>query len=97
MDNNRISTGDVMHEFRTNHMVTDSERTSNGRLCPFCPVESFEHAQNFPPDGTDINGHHRTRNGQGTDSPDLKWTENESDRTRTDEMIFSSPEPKAQR
>ena len=40
-------------------MVTDSERTSNGRLCPFCPVESFEHAQNFPPDGTDINGHHR--------------------------------------
>ena len=44
-------------------MVTDSDRTSNGRLCPFCPVESFEHVQNFPPDGTDINGHHRTRNG----------------------------------
>ena len=63
MDNNRISTGDVTHEFRTNRMVTDSERTSNGRLCPFCPMESFEHAQNFPPDGTDINGHHRTRNG----------------------------------
>ena len=62
-DNNRISTGDVTHEFRTNRMVTDSERTSNGRLCPFCPVESFEHAQNFPPDGTDITG-------QGTDSPD---------------------------
>ena len=44
-------------------MVTDSDRTSNGRLCPFCPVESFEHVQNFPSDGTDINGHHWTRNG----------------------------------
>ena len=44
-------------------MVTDSDRTSNGRLCPFCLVGSFEHVQNFPPDGTDINGHHRTRNG----------------------------------
>ena len=44
-------------------MVTDSDRTSNGCLYPFCPVESFEHVQNFPPDGTDINGHHRTRNG----------------------------------
>ena len=58
-----ISTEDVTHEFRTNRMVTDSERTSNGRLCPFCPVESFEHAEKFPPDGTDINGHHRTRSG----------------------------------
>ena len=28
MDNNRISTGDVTHEFRTNRMVTDSEWTS---------------------------------------------------------------------
>ena len=53
-DKNRISTGDVTHEFRTNRMVTDSNRTSNGSLCPFCPVESFEHVQNFPPDGTDI-------------------------------------------
>ena len=52
-----------MHEFRTNRTETDSDRTSNGRLCPFCPVESFEHVQNFPPDRTDINGHHRTRNG----------------------------------
>ena len=43
-------------------MVTDSDRTSNGHLCPFCPVEN-EHVQNFPPDGMDINGHHRTRNG----------------------------------
>ena len=51
-----------MHEFRTNRKVTDSERTSNGRLCPFCAVESFEHVQNFPPDGTDINGRQRTRN-----------------------------------
>ena len=63
MDKNRISAGDVTHEFRTNCMVTDSERTSNGRLCPFCPVESFEHAQNFQPDRTDINRHYRTRNG----------------------------------
>ena len=44
-------------------MVTDSDRTSNGLLCPFCPVESFEHVQNFPTDETDINGHQRTRNG----------------------------------
>ena len=44
-------------------MVTDSDRTSNGRLCPVCSVESFEHVRNFPPDGTDINGHNRTRNG----------------------------------
>ena len=44
-------------------MVTDSERTSNRRLCPFAPVESFEHAKNFPSDGTDIKGYQRTRNG----------------------------------
>ena len=42
MDKNRISTGYVTHEFRTNRMVTDSDRTSNGCLCPFCPVETFE-------------------------------------------------------
>ena len=52
-----------MHEFRTNRMVTDSERTSNGGLCPVCPVDSFEHAQNFLPGGTDINGHHQSMNG----------------------------------
>ena len=63
MENNQIRTGDVTHEFRTNRKVRDRERTSNGRLCPICPVESFEHAQNFQPDGRDING-------QGTDSPD---------------------------
>ena len=50
-------------------MVMDSDRTSNGRLCPFCPVESFEH---FPPDGTDINGHHRTRNGFAGLETDIK-------------------------
>ena len=48
-------------------MVTDSDPTSNGRLCPLCAVESFEHAQNFPTDGTDISG-------QGADSPDEKRT-----------------------
>ena len=71
-DKNRISTGDVTHEFRTNSMVMDSDRTSNGRLCPFCPVESFEHVQNFPPDRTDINGHHRTRNGFTRLETDIK-------------------------
>ena len=76
-DKNRISTGDVTHEFRTNRTVTYSDRTSNGRLSPFCPVESFEHVQNFPPDRTDITG-------QGTDSPDKKRTLNEYERTRTD-------------
>ena len=76
-DKNRISTGDVTHEFRINRMVTDSDRTSNGRLCPFCPVESFEHVQNFPPDVTDINGHHRTRNG-------FTGLETDSKRIRTD-------------
>ena len=40
-----------MHKFRINHMVTDSDHTSNGRLCTFCPVESLN-----------INGHHRTKN-----------------------------------
>ena len=63
MDKNQISIGDVTHEFRTNRIVTDSDCTSNGRLSPFCPVESFEHVQNFPPDRTDSTG-------QGTASPD---------------------------
>ena len=71
-DKNRISTGDVTHEFRTNRIVTDSDRTSNGRLSPFCPVESFEHVQNFPPDRPDINGHYRTRNGFTELETDIK-------------------------
>ena len=62
-------------------MVTDGDRTSNGRLCLFCPGESFEHVQNFPPDGTDINGHHRTRNGFTGLETDIK-------RIRTDENKF---------
>ena len=62
-DYNEVGRAQIKHEFRINRMVTDSDRTSNGRLYPFCPVESFEHVQNFPPDGTDMNGHHRTRNG----------------------------------
>ena len=53
-------------------MVRDSDRTSNGRLCPLCPLESFEHVQNFPPDGTDINRHHRTRNGFAELETDIK-------------------------
>ena len=40
-----------------------ADRTSNRRICPFCSVEIFEHAQNFPPDKTDITGHRRTRSG----------------------------------
>ena len=55
--------GYVKHEFRTNRIVTDSYRTSNGCLSPFCPVESFEHVQNFRTDGTDTTGYHRAGNG----------------------------------
>ena len=72
MDKNRISTGDETHQYRTNRKVTDSDSTSNGCLCPFCPVESFEHVQNFPSDGTDINGHRRTRNGFTRLETDIK-------------------------
>ena len=57
MDKNRISTGDVTHEFRTNRMVTDSDRTSNGRLCLFKTSQRMERTS------TDITG-------QGTDPPD---------------------------
>ena len=45
-----------------------NDHTSNRHLCPFCPVESFEHTQN------------RTKRtspdiaGQGADSPDKKRT-----------------------
>ena len=59
--------GAVMHEFRTNRMLTDRDSTSNGRLCPFCPLEIFEHAQNFLSNGIDIAV-------QGTVSPDKKRT-----------------------
>ncbi|KAH3701747.1 hypothetical protein DPMN_076742 [Dreissena polymorpha] len=62
-DINRIRTGGVTHEFRTNRKLTYEDRTSNGGLCPFYPVENFEHAQNFPTGGTDVTGHRRTRNG----------------------------------
>ena len=50
----------------TNFISSNSlynDRTSNGRLCPFCLVESFEHAQDFKPDETDITGYRRTRSG----------------------------------
>ena len=40
-----------------------NDRTSNLRLCPFSLVESFEHAQNFKPDETDITGRRRTWSG----------------------------------
>ena len=63
-------------------MVTDSDRTSNGRLCPFCPVESLEHVQNFPPDGTDINGHHRTRNGFTGLETDIKQIRTDTNRLK---------------
>ena len=48
---------------RISHIMT----VSNGRLCPFCPMESFQQAQNLKPDETDIAG-------QGADSPDKKRT-----------------------
>ena len=35
-------------------------------------MESFEHVQNFLPDRTDINGHHRTRNGFTRLETDIK-------------------------
>ncbi|KAH3725202.1 hypothetical protein DPMN_051037 [Dreissena polymorpha] len=56
-DINRIRTGDVMHEFRTNSKLTYEDCTHNGGLCPFYPLENFEHAQNVP---TERNGYHRT-------------------------------------
>ena len=43
-------------------------------------MESFEHVQNFPPDRTDINGHHRTRNrftGLETDIKRIRTDTNE--------------------
>ena len=43
------------------HTMTLS--TPNGRLCPFCPMESFESAKNFPPDEMDITEHRRSRSG----------------------------------
>ena len=48
-------------------MLMDRDSTSNRHLCPFCTVESFEHAQNFPPDNMDITE-------QGAVSQDKKWT-----------------------
>ncbi|KAH3755150.1 hypothetical protein DPMN_189837 [Dreissena polymorpha] len=62
-DRNRIRTGGVPHEFRTNRKLTYEDRISNGYLCRFYPVENFEHAQNFPTDGTDVTEHRRTRSG----------------------------------
>ncbi|KAH3716134.1 hypothetical protein DPMN_058852 [Dreissena polymorpha] len=60
---NRIRTGGVTHEFRTNRKLTYEDRTSNGGRSLFYPVENFEHAHNFPTDGTDVTGHRRTRSG----------------------------------
>ena len=52
--------GDKIHLLRRS---PHNDLTSNGRLCPFCPVESFEHAQNFQLEETDITGHRQTRSG----------------------------------
>ena len=71
-----------MHEFWTNRMITDSDRTSNGHLCPFCPVESFEHVQNFPPDGKDINVHHCSRNGFTGLEMDIKQIRTDTNRLK---------------
>ncbi|KAH3791344.1 hypothetical protein DPMN_144827 [Dreissena polymorpha] len=66
----RILTGGVTHEFRTNRKLTYEDRTLNGDLCSFYPVENFEHAQNS----------HRTERmspdiaEQSADSPDMKHT-----------------------
>ena len=62
-------------------MVTDSNRTSNGCVC-VCPVESFELVKNFPPDGTDINGHHRTRSGFTGLETDIKQIRMDTNRLK---------------
>ena len=74
-DINRLSTGDVTHEVRTNRTVTDSDRTSNGLLSPFCLGGKFWTCSKLP---TGRNGHHRIspdkerihrmRNGHRTDT-----------------------------
>ena len=71
---NWISTGDVKHEFRTNHMLTDRDCTTmdvSVRIIRYCPVEIFEHSQNFTldiPEQASLyileqNGHKSDRNG----------------------------------
>ena len=75
----RISTVDVTHEFRTNRMLTDNDHTPNGGLCPFCRVEIFEHAQNFP-----MNRQRRTRSGFIEKETEMKRYE----RTRTEEVFI---------
>ncbi|KAH3882344.1 hypothetical protein DPMN_006279 [Dreissena polymorpha] len=57
---------------RCNARVPNKDRTSNGDLCPFYPVENFEHAQNFPTDRTDVTGHRRTRSGFTGYATDIK-------------------------
>ncbi|KAH3875044.1 hypothetical protein DPMN_038303 [Dreissena polymorpha] len=69
-DINRIRTGGVTHEFRTNHKLTYEDRRTNGDLDPFYPVENFEHAsQRTERMSADLAEH-------GADSPDKKRTLN---------------------
>ena len=70
-----------MHKFRTNCMLTDRDPT-----CPFYAMEIFEHAQNFPLDGTDVTGHRRTRRGFTGYETDIK--QNGYKQIQTNEMIF---------
>ncbi|KAH3690436.1 hypothetical protein DPMN_193754 [Dreissena polymorpha] len=71
-DRNRIRTGGVPQEFRTNRKLKYEDSTSNGDLCPFYPVENMEHAQNLPTDGTDVTGLRRTRSGFTGYETDIK-------------------------
>ncbi|KAH3697242.1 hypothetical protein DPMN_084734 [Dreissena polymorpha] len=66
------NSGGVTHEFRINLKLTYEDRTSNRDLCPFYPVENFEHAQNFPTEGTDVTGHRRTMSGFTGYETDIK-------------------------
>ncbi|KAH3829194.1 hypothetical protein DPMN_131186 [Dreissena polymorpha] len=86
-------TGGVTHEFRTNRKLTYEDRTSDGNLCPFYPVENFEHAQNFPIDGMDVTGHRRTRSGftgYETDIKRIRTDKNGHERIKLFHVRFSS-------
>ena len=83
-DAKRISTGQGTYEYRAKRTSAHWYRTSNGCrypvngcLYPVASVPSFEHAQNFLPDKTDITGHRRTRNANAGRETDMEriWTD----------------------
>ena len=66
-DANWTSTRQGTHKFWTKRMPAHNYLTSRGRLFPVESVPSFVHAQNFPPDWTDLTW-------QGAHSPKEKRT-----------------------